>query len=236
MARIQGGSEADTLQGADEADLIFGDPAGIVPVLGNTILALGGNDTVFAGYGADVVLAGSGNDLVSGAGTFGGPGAGGALLARDDGADSLDGGWGMDTLRGAGGNDTILGGSGADLLEGEWGNDSLNGGSGDDVLRGGLGADRLRGHTGSDVFVFGFTSAPAAFGLDAGVGSAARDQVMDFRQGEDLLRFEGLTADAVTWREVASGTLVTFTGFEGSTGEVLLRGVTGLTAADLVFA
>jgi Ca2+-binding RTX toxin-like protein len=235
MALVQGIGLADTLLGGEAADLIFGDPADTFPSLGNRILALGGNDTVFAGFGADTVLAGDGNDLVVGAGTSRLSGSGGAALARDDGADFLDGGRGNDTLRGGGGNDSLFGGSGDDLLEGEWGNDSLSGGSGNDVLRGGLGADVLRGGAGEDVFVFGFTSAPFAFGLDAGLGSRARDTVVDFVRGEDLLRFQDIAAETVSWREVSSGTLVTFGGFDGSTGEVLLRGVTGLTVADILF-
>lgn len=194
-----------------------------------------GDDLVFATYGSDTVAGGAGDDTLIGAGPFAGPGQGGAFLARGDLADRLSGGAGDDVIQGAGGDDILLGGAGDDLLLGEWGNDHLRGGAGDDVLRGGLGADRLLGGAGRDVFVFGFTAAPAAFGLDAGTG-AARDVVLDFTPGRDLLRFDGIGAEAVAWEAVGAGILLHFTGFEGSEGEILLRGVTHLSAADIVFA
>lgn len=234
MDTLIGTEASDTLLGSNLGDYILGDPAGTIPGPGNRILSGAGDDVVFAGYGADVVNGGAGNDTLSGGGFSAGPGQGGAFLARDDLADRLSGGPGHDLLQGAGGNDILQGGAGDDLLLGEWGHDRLSGGDGDDVLVGGLGADRLTGGAGLDVFVFGFTAAPAAFGLDAGIGRA-RDVVTDFAQGQDLLRFEGIGAEHVSWEILASGVLMRFAGFDGSEGEILLSGVTGLVEADLLF-
>ena len=65
----------------------------------------------------------------------------------------MNGGNGADTLNGGGGNDTLEGGNGADRLNGGGGNDTLEGGSGADVLDGGGGRDRLEGGTGNDTYV-----------------------------------------------------------------------------------
>lgn len=95
----------------------------------------------------------------------------------------------------------------------------------------------MRGGEGADIFVFGVTSAPAADGLDAGAAPSERDVVTDFAQGEDLLRLEGIGAEAVTWRIWGtSDTLVTLTAPNGAEGWVILTGVTALTEADFVFA
>ena len=235
MDTLIGTEASDTLFGSSLDDFMLGDPAGTLPGPGNVISSGAGDDVVFAGYGADVVNGGAGNDTLTGSGFSAGPGQGGAFLARDDLADRLSGAAGDDLIQGAGGNDVLQGGAGDDLLFGEWGNDRLLGGDGDDVLVGGLGADRLTGGAGLDVFVFGFTTAPAAFGLDAGLGKG-RDVVTDFAQGQDLLRFEGIGPENVSWEILATGVLLRITGFDGSEGEILLAGVTGLVEADLLFA
>jgi len=235
MVMVTGGAGADTIEGGEEADLILGDPAGVFPGAGNLIRAGGGDDQVFAGYGADTVLGGAGDDVILGSGVFAGPGMGGAVLARDEAADRLDGGAGADTLSGAGGDDTLTGGAGDDVLAGDWGRDSLAGGAGEDVLRGGLGADRLRGGEGADAFVFGITSAPSAYGLDAGTGPA-RDVVLDFTPGEDVIRIEGIAAEEVTWRALGDrGVMLRLAAPDGSLGEVWLPGVQALSEGDLVF-
>ncbi len=143
---------------------------------------------------------------------------------------------GSDVISGAGGNDTLVGGAGNDLLLGDWGNDLLTGGAGNDTLQGGLGADRLRGGEGADIFVFGLVAAPGAFGLASGTGPG-RDVVLDFVQGEDRLRFESLSPDAVTWQARAdgAGTTVTMLAPDGSRGDIWMPGVAALTEADLIF-
>jgi Ca2+-binding RTX toxin-like protein len=234
MVILAGTVDADTLVGGRHAEQILGDPADALPGGGNLILAGGGSDLVFAGYGADTVHGGGGNDTIHGGGTTESPGVAAAFLARDDLADLLIGGAGDDVLIGAGGDDTLRGGTGDDLLFGDWGNDLLVGGAGDDTLHGGLGADRMIGGEGRDVFAFGMVAAPAAFGFEAGTG-AERDVVVDFTRGEDLLRFEAISPDAVSWIERANGTLLRIAAPDGSVGEVWLRGVAGLDQTDLVF-
>ncbi|WP_372616963.1 calcium-binding protein [Falsiroseomonas sp.] len=235
LLTLAGTTEADILHGSPADETILGDPVGTVPRPGNLIHAGRGDDLVFAGYGADLVCGGAGNDTLYGNGTTESPGAAAAYLARDDLADLLLGGAGDDVLFGAGGDDLLLGGAGADLLVGDWGNDRLVGGAGSDTLHGGLGADRLNGGPGPDIFAFGMVAAPAAFGFEAGSG-AGRDVVLDFTPGEDLLRFEAASADAVTWAGRGAGTLVSIAAPDGSLGEVWLPGVEDLGAADLVFA
>ncbi|MBD0272758.1 MAG: hypothetical protein ICV73_12615, partial [Acetobacteraceae bacterium] len=224
------------LTGTVEADVIHGDPAATSTGYGpNRIWAGGGNDTVFAGYGADVVAGNDGDDVLVGCGLYAGPGMGGAVLAMQDGADYMDGGAGNDLLSGAGGDDTLIGGAGSDTLSGDWGNDILRGGNGDDRLTGGLGADRLFGGAGRDVFVVGVAAAPMAVGLEVGPG-AARDLVADFTPDEDLLDLSGVAraGGTWTWRATAEGVVVTVTA-GAETGDILLRGVAAIGAADVVW-
>jgi|GEM_PF-3144117 len=234
MPTLTGTSASDILRGTADSELIFGDPADIVPGPGNLIFTGGGDDLVFAGYGSDTVVGGAGRDTILGVGTTEAPGGSAAFLARDDAADRLDGGAGDDLIVGGGGDDTLLGGTGNDSLAGDWGNDRLRGGAGDDTLRGGLGADRLTGGEGADTFTFAMLAAPAAFGFEAGSG-AGRDVVLDFTPGEDHLRFESVSPDAVTWAVRATGVLVTVAAPDGTIGEIWLAGATGLTADDLIF-
>lgn len=236
MLTLAGTADKDILLGGSTDELILGDPAGTLPGPGNLIGAGGGDDLVFAGYGADIVCGEAGNDTLYGNGTTDSPGAAAAFQARDDLADLLLGGAGDDVLLGAGGDDVLAGGVGADLLAGDWGNDLLAGGLGDDTLRGGLGADRLHGGPGADIFAFGMMAAPAAFGFEAGSGAAGRDVVLDFTPGEDLLRFEVVSRDDVTWTARATGTLVRIDAPDGSLGEIWLPRVAALGETDLVFA
>lgn len=91
-----------------------------------------------------------------------------------DASNELSGTDGLDVLYGLGGDDTLNGGAGSDLLIGGDGNDTLNGGAG---------ADCMQGNAGNDVYVFGKGSG--------------NDIIVDF-DGENILRFEGLTADMIT--------------------------------------
>jgi len=67
-----------------------------------------------------------------------------------DGADTLNGGLGEDTISGGGGADTIFGEAADDFLFGNGGNDTLYGDGGDDFLVGEAGSDRLLGGFGND--------------------------------------------------------------------------------------
>ncbi len=89
----------------------------------------------------------------------------------------LNGGNGINTIRGAAGNDTIRGGNGNDILFGNAGDDVLFGDNGDDRLRGGLGNDTLTGGLGNDIFI-----------LATGEGT---DTITDFKNCVDKIGLTG---------------------------------------------
>jgi Ca2+-binding RTX toxin-like protein len=105
---------------------------------------------------------------------------------------------------------------------GAGGDDVISGGNRGDILVGGPGNDDLTGGAGRDIFH-----------LRPGHG---HDRVADFTSGEDLLRFQGVSADQVHWEAAGQGgewgLLVTY-GPGGDT--VFLAGVGSLAAGDLAF-
>lgn len=118
--RLIGGSRADWVRGGD----------GGIQLIGG-----GGADTLLGGNGNDALVGFADMDrdslaVIYGFGYSYASGEGGAGL---DGADSLDGGAGMDTLCGNVGDDTLIGGAGNDYLRGDSGSDSLLGGADIDV-------------------------------------------------------------------------------------------------------
>jgi Ca2+-binding RTX toxin-like protein len=149
-------------------------------LLEETIVAGGGNDTVwgFAGNdqlygeaGQDLIYAGNGNDLINGGAdndvlwgeiystetgndTILG-GDGNDLIFAMAGNDSVLGEAGSDTLLGGEGNDTLFGGDGSDGLYGEGSDDVALGGDGDDAIWGQDGADTLYGEAGGDTLLGG---------------------------------------------------------------------------------
>lgn len=98
------------------------------------------------------------------------------LVADSEGAtrraDFLVGDWGADVIRGGRGGDTLRGQGGSDRLFGGKGRDELHGEEGDDTLIGGRRAD---------LFVFEENS-----------DSAARDEIVDFQDGVDHIRLDGM--------------------------------------------
>jgi Ca2+-binding RTX toxin-like protein len=125
-----------------------------------------------------------------------------AMIIGTDAGERLDGTTEAETLWGGGGNDTVYGDGYAPGIPGNGqgpatylgGGDVLLGADGDARLSGGHGADMLVGGAGADVFSFGThipfnTNAvtPGIFVLDSGVGAGARDMVLDFTQGEDVI-------------------------------------------------
>jgi Ca2+-binding RTX toxin-like protein len=106
-----GGAGTDTLTGGDGGDYELGG-AGNDLVQGNngpdTLLGQAGNDTLVGGLGFDV-LAGDFEDNL--------PLADGTTVPSDNGADSLAGGNGQDTILSQSGADTIFGGIGADDID-----------------------------------------------------------------------------------------------------------------------
>lgn len=116
--------------------------------------------------------------------------------------DRLDGTTAADFIWGRGGNDTLYGdgdapgipGNGQGPAEYLGGGDILWGDDGDDRLSGGHAADVLIGGGGADSFSFGthmpfntIGATPDVWVLDSGVGESARDVIVDFTQGEDVI-------------------------------------------------
>lgn len=104
-------------------------------------------------------------------------GAGHDTLTGSTLDEKIDGGAGNDVLDGGEGADILLGGFGDDNLAGGAGIDSLSGADGRDTMAGGAGDDVLAGGRGSDLFDFG-----PGFG---------HDTIIDFRPGDDDIRFVG---------------------------------------------
>ncbi|MFC4170403.1 M10 family metallopeptidase C-terminal domain-containing protein [Teichococcus aestuarii] len=197
----------------------------------NTIHSGSGSDTIYAGYGRDIVRAGAGNDTIFGYGADGLTAGATAAYAEYDGSDVLNGGAGNDSIFGGGGNDHLLGGTGHDILHGEGGNDIVDGGDGNDIISSGEGADILRGGAGSDVFIYTYSATGAS---DANGG---RDIIRDFQSGADKVDLSGynISSTDLTINQTAKGLLLSFLAVY-ETGEILLEGVSGLHAGDIVFA
>jgi Ca2+-binding RTX toxin-like protein len=151
-------------------------------------------------------------------------------------AQTINGTTSANMIFGHGGNDVLNGGAGNDSLYGGTGNDVLNGGAGDDIVCGGEGADYLTGGLGRDVFRFtGATSTSAGDSL--GIG----DHILDFRSGEDVIKFSAVSQKTVTQTLEADGDLVihygTLAGSPGPTrGTIVVEDVGHyLTANDFIF-
>jgi Ca2+-binding RTX toxin-like protein len=218
-----GGTEDDLIVGRDGDDSLFGEAGG------DRIIGGGGNDVIDGAADSDTLSGNSGDDTMTG-------GTGDDLLVGQEGADQLDGG---------DDNDTLDGGAGDDILEGGNGNDILRGRSGEDELAGGLGRDFLTGGQGADSFVFRSIS-------EAGLG-AARDQILDFQPGVDLIVVAGLSPGVFEFRgtnsfapsgnpelrlfETPTGSTIVQIDADGNgsiDAEIRVAGVTGLTAEDFV--
>jgi serralysin len=225
---LQGGSFADEIEGGDQSDFILGRDGD------DQLKGDGGNDGILGGNGNDNIRGGLANDTLNGNG-------GNDTLFGENGTDVLVGQDGDDYLDGGASNDTIDGGSGNDVLEGGVNNDVLRGRNGDDELAGGTGLDFLTGGSGADVFVFRTV-------FDAGLG-AARDQILDFEQGVDLINVSGMVGPAFTFVgtsgftganqirviETATGTSIVQFNIDAdiaAEAEIRVAGVTGLTADD----
>ena len=163
MAIIRGTNGAETLNGKEQADQIFG--------LGGDDVLIGrdGDDLLEGGAGADELFGTNGFDTASYQSSPTGVGvslrdfsgeyghAEGDQLMNIEGlrgsafADTLQGNDQRNVFHGGGGADYLLGHEGDDTLNGEGGNDALNGHDGKDQLRGGSGNDRLEGDAGNDV-------------------------------------------------------------------------------------
>jgi Ca2+-binding RTX toxin-like protein len=120
------------------------------------------------------------------------------------------------------GKDNVLSGSfGNNEMLGLEGDDTLSGWFGDDILVGGLGRDTLEGGVGADRFDF----------LDVSeVGStAARDVILDFTVGEDLIHLGLIDADAT---HSGNQAFVFADAFSGAAGELIAREDAGNTIVE----
>ncbi|SBW03904.1 Peptidase M10 serralysin (fragment) [uncultured delta proteobacterium] len=181
---LDGGAGADIMRGGAGNDIYYVDSEDVVEELANE-----GIDTIITAIedytlGANLenltltgtAKKGTGNDLAN-------------ILIGNAEDNILNGGAGDDILEGGDGNDTLIGGMGNDTLRGGNGNDTLNGGSGNDILYGGSGADIMAGGLGDDIFVF-------THALDSLLD--ARDSILDFTVGSDLLDFSQFDANPET--------------------------------------
>lgn len=243
---ISGGLGDDHLVAGRGNDFVAGD-AGDDVIFGGP-----GNDRLFGGDGNDVINAGPGNNEVNGGAgddelsggnqvdrMFGEAGDDTINGLRGDdeifagtGDDTVNAGFGNDSVSGDGGADRLFGGSGSDVMFGGADNDILVGGSGADQLDGGAGQDRILGQGGNDRLTGGGDRDVFVF-LASGGGV---DDIVDFRQGEDVLRFNGgvtfadlsISADAGALRlDLPSGDAVRLLG---------LASVTLDSTADFIFA
>lgn len=270
---LLGGAGRDRLSGDQGDDSLLGGEGD------DWLLGSGGNDTLYGGTGSDSLIGGFGDDrLIGGPGAESLDGSpvdsdtidyaqatssvtlrlwnntvSGDPLAQGDrirnfenaetgaGDDLIAGNHRDNRLTGNGGNDTLFGYDGADVLQGGAGSDVLRGGEGMDHLSGGADRDFLTGGADADVFVF-------ASAADAGLG-AARDQIMDFQPGLDLVDVSalagfgfrgtaGFTASGpaeLRLMETPSGSTIVQMDLDGDgtpDAEIRLADVTGLAAAD----
>ena len=157
------------------------------------------------------------------------------MLFGDNGADTLNGGAGVDvlfgddnllTVAGAGGDvlnggddgDLLFGGSGVDTLNGDAGDDVIFGGADADFIRGGSGTDFLTGDGGADVFIF-------EVGQDF-------DGVLDFEDGIDTLDLTafGFADEATALAAAVDDSAGVFFNFgDGDSATIF-----GVTEADLM--
>ncbi|MBD9525827.1 calcium-binding protein [Paracoccus sp. PAR01] len=110
-----------------------------------------GNDTLISGGDLDILSGGAGNDLLIMGGNYPIPrgwvdgGAGVDTLRGDSRTNTLDGHnfTSIEMIEGMGGHDRILGGQGGQILNGGTGNDTLTAGGANQVLDGGAGFDTV---------------------------------------------------------------------------------------------
>jgi serralysin len=202
MASAFGGDDLLDAFGATLPSELFGD------VRFNDLdgTSVGGRDRLLGGAFDDLLVGDAGEDVGDGA-------TGGDDLLQGNGGDDALFGDARDDLveAAAGGDDVVRGGAGNDLIYGDaealldfavGGADRVNGGGGDDVLWGdGELLDDATG--GRDRFFFS--------------GAFGDDQVLDFRQGEDVLAFQGLEQTDVTITLEGGDTVLTTLGDDSVT-------------------
>ena len=161
----------------------------------------GRGDDVFTGAGNDVVDVAISNGFENK--VFTGSGADTIFAGSRD---VITGGGGADQIWATGGNGNRLSGNGGDddFVIGTMGNRALGGEGNDkfDILDG-AGTNYLNGGAGSDQFWL--ISAP-------GDKPAAKQYVMDFKAGEDLVGLRGVAFADLSFNQVGTDTLLSVTG------------------------
>ncbi|MGP6089380.1 hypothetical protein [Antarctobacter jejuensis] len=273
VENVLGSAFGDILRGNASANQLNGDNGN------DTLTGRDGDDTLIGGLGADRLIGGADSDTASYAGAAAaviadlqipglnaGEAAGdtyvdvenlqgsvfGDILRGDGSGNVLHGNNGADKLIGRNGNDTLFGQDGADTLEGGLGNDALNGNNGTDVLRGREGEDTLMGGANLDFLTGGADADTFLFQSlgDAGSG-VARDQILDFQSGLDIIDLSALSAGTLTFVgtgpftaadqvrlfETPSGSTIVQINTDATLSpdaEIRVANVIGLTAADFV--
>ncbi len=186
-------------------------------LIGSSVFAGTGNDSVVGTAGADYLRGDEGDDVINGA----------------DGNDDINGNMGADTASGGAGDDWVVGGKDNDSLKGEQGddvvlgnigNDTCEGGAGNDVVRGGQDNDLVLGGSGND-FVSGDKGSDTMTGGDGAdlfhtFGDAGIDRVTDFHLSEgDRVMLDPGTQFTVS--QSGADTVINMTGG----GQMILVGV-----------
>jgi len=169
---------ADTVNGGDGNDIIFGDLVSFNGIAGEGYQAMQAFVAQQTGVDASKVTTSNVHQyLTEHYNVFDVSGA-------NDGADTLLGGAGNDIIFGQGGDDKLYGNAGNDILLGGTGKDLLDGGDGNDILMGGKGDDTLIGGLGGDTFVWkaGDTGSDVIKDFKAAEGD--RIDLRDLLQGE----------------------------------------------------
>jgi hypothetical protein len=187
---VDGGADADTLAvtGAVALTALTGIEA--IELQSGATLTLTGSQFA-TGLAINTTISGTGSITVNmDAGVnFS---ASGMTFAGTDVAMVVNGTSGVDIIKlglGNSGNNTVNGGDGVDQIRGSQRVDTINGDGGNDKIMSLGGADVLTGGGGNDQFRY-FSSA------DSGVGVANSDRITDFTIGVDRLNFALIDADA----------------------------------------
>jgi Ca2+-binding RTX toxin-like protein len=199
MATIVAAEGAEFTFGTADGDLISGRRGQVDHIFG-----LGGGDLLIAsadGLG-DILEGGEGDDrylvwdstldtIVDSGGIDGIVASIGIDLRNYTGIENAEQlfQWGGRPLHGNDLANALYDRDGSNALFGEAGSDRLYGAGGDDILNGGSGQDHLDGGAGRDRFDFASLA-------DSPAGELERDVIDGFEDGQDILNFGRIDADA----------------------------------------
>ncbi|WP_143497492.1 immunoglobulin-like domain-containing protein, partial [Pseudomonas sp. Irchel s3h17] len=214
---------ADTVDGGDGNDILFGDLVSFNGIAGEGYQAMQAYVGQQTGVEVSTVTASNVHQYITEHyNAFDVSGA-------RDGIDNLLGGAGNDIIFGQGGDDALDGGKGNDILLGGTGKDVLLGGEGNDILLGGSGNDTLMGGSGADTFVWkaGDTGNDVIKDFKANEGD--RIDLRDLLQGESASTIDNFlkitTVEGVSTLQVSSeGKLNTAGGIANADVTIKLEG------------